>query len=111
MTSYIDYQNIKYLEDLCKEVGFEINISKVYNVGNTLSLYPADKLAIYNKDMAVNYGTAEELIHFINGWRKCHEYLQVLGLVNNTKIERRKQIYLNKIRSKKMIEALTQVDK
>jgi hypothetical protein len=94
-TSAVNYQMIKELESRAKAQGFEIICDSHFG-STTLCLTPReDCLPIYTRGVSLAFGTAEELISFLNGWYKAREYLSMLGIKEN-KIERAEQNYRNK---------------
>jgi hypothetical protein len=110
MTSYNDYKVIKNLEQIADQHGFDIR-ADIYGTGygspTDFALHPSKKLAVYNTDMRMVSGSAEEMTYFLIGWSNCIRYMNVLGIVDEKKIARATQKYLDKIRSDRVIKSLT----
>ena len=98
-TTAYHYEKLKTLDRLAKLTGFKVLPLTGWNqsFNDNLSLIPeTDKLPIYSRDAVLMNGTAEDLIAFIIGWQKSLEYINMLGICNQKKIERKEQDYRNK---------------
>lgn len=109
MTGWKSYQTIRRLEELAAQLGFRLGYS-AYDYDNCIGLYATEKLVIYADDAQLIYGTAEELLMYLTGWQQCKNYMNIIGLSNDKKIDQALQKYRDKIKSDKVIKSLTAED-
>jgi hypothetical protein len=107
MTTYKDFTNIRRLEEITKQTGFDFGPSTFSSYGDRneqFGLWATEKLPIFAPDSQLVTGTAEELIYFMLGWQKSLEYLSILGATDTKKIDRKAKDYINKKLLKKIKE-------
>ena len=98
MTNYNDIDKIHTLNQLCSSLGFAYRRSENHGwIEGNLDLMPREELVIYNTDMAMFVGSVEDLVQFLRGWEKAHQYLNMLGATSAKIIERKKLDYRNKV--------------
>ena len=96
-TTAYNYRKIKDLERTCDHQGFEIRIDSQFG-SERLSLAPkSDRLPVYSRTATLYTGDAEYLESFLSGWYAAKQYLKMLGVVDDKKLERKEQDYRNKL--------------
>ncbi|MCX7596580.1 MAG: hypothetical protein N2235_23090 [Fischerella sp.] len=80
---------------------------------NLLALFPKDdNLPLLARDQAVATAeTVEELAAFLWGWERSRDYLKMLRLVNDQKIQRREQDYRNSRLAALLENGISDIDK
>ena len=96
MTDYNDIVRIKQLDQLCDSLGFRYDRDHLDYSSGRVALYATDKLVVYNKESPLASGNVDDLLKFLYGWEKAHQYLHVLGATTPKSIERKCLDYRNK---------------
>lgn len=96
MTDYKDIERILILNQLCESLGFRYDKDSYGHNFSGVALYAKEELVIYNEDMPLASGTVEDLLTFLYGWQKAHQYLMMLNATSDKIIERKKLDYRNK---------------
>ena len=60
-------------------------------------------MAVFATNVALYQGDVDDVLNWLNGWERAHQYLSILGAATPKIIERRKIDYRNK-RLVKMIK-------
>jgi len=104
MTNYNHYRTINDLTGLANKLGFEITPSRgayssyayEQSSGTDFALtVPKDDgniLPIYTRGVTIYSGTAEDCIHFMHGWMKYREYMNILGFKDKTIADREEKL-------------------
>ena len=101
MTDWNDIRKIRRLDYMCELLGFRYN-SDAYG-SNALSVYAKEDLVVFATNAALYQGDVDDVLNWLNGWERAHQYLNVLGVATPKRIERSKIDYRNK-RLVKMIK-------
>ena len=101
MTDWNDIRKIRLLDRMCETLGFRYQPDG-YGT-NTLSLYSNEELVVFATNAALYQGNVDDILNWLNGWERAHQYLNVLGAATPKSIERKKIDYRNK-RLVKMIK-------
>ena len=96
MTDYKDIERIRRLNELCQMFGFRYDRDHLQNDSGRVALYAKEELVVYNEDSPLASGSVDDLLTFLYGWEKAHQYLNVLGAVSEKSIERKRLDYRNK---------------
>jgi hypothetical protein len=94
MTNMADYRAIKNLEEAAAKAGFKI---VPYQHDHTvMALQPLTigsdtALPIYSRDVQLVAGTADQLFAFLRGWNARTDYLRMIKVTTDAKIERKEQ--------------------
>jgi len=114
MTNYNHYRIINDLTGLANKLGFEIKPNRgafnsyayEQNGGADFSLAIPDDdgtiLPIYSRGVVIYSGSAEDCIHFMHGWMKHREYMNILGFKDKTIADREE-----KLSSKRKMDRMT----
>lgn len=97
MTDYKDIERIRRLNELCQMLGFRYDRDHLdsYSSGR-VCLYAKEELVVYNEDSPLASGSVDDLLTFLYGWEKAHQYLNALGAATPKSIERKRLDYRNK---------------
>ena len=101
MTDWNDIRKIRLMDRMCEALGFRYQ-PDAYGT-NTLSLFAKEELSVYATNSALYQGNVDDVLNWLNGWERAHQYLEVLGVATPKRIERSKIDYRNK-RLVKMIK-------
>lgn len=101
MTDWNDIRKIRLMDRMCETLGFRYQPDG-YGT-NTLSLHAKEDLTVFATDVALYQGDVDDILNWLNGWERAHQYLYVLGAATPKTIERKKIDYRNK-RLVKMIK-------
>ena len=98
MTNWHDVEKIRSLDARCRELGFVANRDPYdyNNVSGRVALFATEDLVIYSGDSPLASGSIDDLLNFLKGWEKAHEYLNMLGAATPKTIERKRLDYRNK---------------
>ena len=97
MTDYNDIERIRRLNELCQMFGFRYDKDHFGSYGSSrVCLYAKEELVVYNEDSPLASGSVDDLLTFLYGWEKAHQYLNALGAVSEKSIERKRLDYRNK---------------
>lgn len=89
-----------------KSLGFKFGPTRV-GVSDALSLYPNDEaLPNYTRDAELFTGELSQVESFLTGVLWSRQYLTMLGLVSNSKIDRKEQ----NVRHRKLLALLNKVE-
>ena len=114
MTNYNHYRIINDMTGLANKIGFEIGQSRTgfnsysYEQSSgqdftlTIPKDDGDVLPIYTRGVMIYSGTAEDCIHFMHGWMKYREYINILGFKDKTIADREE-----KLASKRKMDRMT----
>ena len=106
MSGYNLIRKIRYLEEECYKLGFQICHARHFNneFGDVLALKPRDDcLPVYSRDAEVFIGTIEELNRWIQGFQFARKYeSMIMGTKHNAKRDRREQDYRNQVLLKRI---------
>jgi hypothetical protein len=114
MTNYNHFRIINDMTGLANKIGFEIRPNRgayssyayEQNNGTDFALaVPADDgtaLPIYARGVEIYSGSAEDCIHFMHGWMKHREYMNILGFKDKTVADREE-----KLASKRKMDRMT----
>jgi len=94
MTTWNDIERVRCLDELCEKLGFTYQPDG-YGTSHIL-LNATDELVVYAKHISLYRGNVEDMINFLKGWEQAHLYLNILGAINEKRIERSKLDYRNK---------------
>lgn len=81
MSGFSLIRKIRYLEEECHKLGFEITQARHYHqeFGDVLALKPRDEcFPVYNRDAEVFIGTIEELERWVQGFHFARKYDSML---------------------------------
>jgi hypothetical protein len=104
MTNYNHFRIINDMTGLANKIGFEIRPNRgayssyayEQNNGTDFALaVPKDggeALPIYARGVEIYSGSAEDCIHFMHGWMKHREYMNVLGFKDKTVADREEKL-------------------
>ena len=99
MSGYNLIRKIKYLEEECHKLGFQITQAQHFNneFGDVLALKPRDQcLPVYSRDAELFVGTIEDLERWIQGFHFARKYdSMVMGKGHDARRDRREQDYRN----------------
>jgi len=99
-------RKIRYLEEECHKLGFQICHAQHYHqeFGDVLALKPRDDcLPIYSRDAEVFVGTIQDLERWIQGFHVARKYDSLLlGNKHDALRDRKEQDYRNKVLIKKI---------
>ena len=99
MSGYNLIRKIRYLEEECDKLGFQICQANHYikDFGDVVALKPkADCLPIYSRDAELFVGTLEDLERWIQGFQFARKYdSMVMGKAHDARRDRREQDYRN----------------
>lgn len=95
MTDWNDIAKIRKLDQMCETLGFRYQ-SDGYGNG-MLALYATEDLVVFATNCSLYCGDVDDMINWLHGWERAHQYLNVLGAINPKMIERRKMDYRNKL--------------
>jgi len=110
MSGYNLIRKIKYLEEECHKLGFQLSHTQHFHqeFGDILALKPRDDcLPVYSRDAEVFVGTLEALEHWLQGLHFARKYDSLLlGKNYDAQRQRKEQDYrnrqlLNKIKGEK----------
>jgi hypothetical protein len=110
MSGYNLIRRVKYLEEECHKLGFQLGHSLHFNqeFGDVVALKPRDDcLPVYSRDAEVFIGTLESLEHWLQGLHFARKYDSMLmGKNFDAQRQRKEQDYrnrqlLNKIKGEK----------
>lgn len=97
---------LRRVEDKANHMGFSFGPSKASTyglAGDAITLYPwLDKLPEYSRDAALFTGNLDEVDTFLIGVQWSNNYLKMLRLVTDEKIERKEQ----DIRNRQLVQLL-----
>jgi len=96
MTDYKDIERIKQLDQLCNSLGFRYDRDHLQYDSGRVALYAKEELVVYNQDSPLASGNVDDLLKFLCGWEKAHQYLNALGAISNKSVERKRLDYRNK---------------
>jgi len=100
MSGYNLIRKIKYLEEECDKLGFQICHARhhINDFGDVLALKPkSDCLPIYSRDAELFVGTIEDLERWIQGFHFARKYdSMLLGNKHDALRQRKEQDYRNK---------------
>ena len=106
MSGFNLIRKIKYLEEECQKLGFEICQANHYikDFGDVLALKPkADCLPIYSRDAELFVGTIADLERWLQGFHFARKYdSMLLGIKHDAARDRKEQDYRNKQLIKKI---------
>ena len=94
MTDWNDIRKIRLMDRMCEALGFRYQ-PDAYGT-NTLSLFANEDLGVYATNSALYQGDVDDVLNWLNGWERAHQYLNVLGAITPKIIERKKLDYRNK---------------
>lgn len=93
MTDAAYFRAFKRLEDDAKDLGFVVKTSKVDY--NSLALCVSDdRLPPYSSNYELFMGTCEQLTSVIHGWKSATMYYSTLGILNEKKIKKAEEHYM-----------------
>ena len=99
MSGYNLIRKIRYLEEECHKLGFQLCHAQHYmnDFGDVVALKPRDEcLPIYSRDAELFVGTIEELERWIQGFQFARKYdSMVMGKAHDARRDRREQDYRN----------------
>lgn len=95
MTDFKDIELIRQLDDLCSRLGFRYDRDPYDHTIGRVSLFATDDLVVYSEDSPLASGSVDDLLKFLYGWDKAHQYLNILGAVTAKSIERKRLDYRN----------------
>ena len=96
MTNYNDIERIMMLSQMCDSLGFRYDKDPYDHVSARVSLFAKEELVVYNQDSPLASGNVDDLLKFLYGWEKAHQYLNALGAATPKSIERKRLDYRNK---------------
>lgn len=100
MSGYNLIRKVKYLEEECHKLGFQLGHAKHFHqeFGDVVALKPRDDcLPIYSRDAEVFVGTLEALENWLQGLHFARKYdTMVMGKSLDRQRDRREQDYRNK---------------
>lgn len=100
MSGYNLIRKIKYLEEECDKLGFQICHARhhINDFGDVLALKPkSDCLPIYSRDAELFVGTIEDLERWIQGFHFARKYdSMLLGMKHDKLRDRKEKDYRNK---------------
>jgi hypothetical protein len=96
MTTWNDVEKIRSLDSYCYRLGFVADRDPYDHISGRISLFAKSELMVYDTSSPLASGTVEDLLNFLNGWERAHQYLGVLGAATPKIIERKKLDYRNK---------------
>ena len=106
MSGFKLIRKIKYLEEECHKLGFQITYARHFNneFGDVLALKPRDDcLPIYSRDAELFIGTLEDLERWIEGFQFARKYeSMIMGTRHDAKRDRREQDYRNEVLLKRI---------
>jgi len=114
MTNFNHFRIINDLTGLANKIGFEVGPSRgaynsyAYETNNNVNFsltVPKDGgevLPIYSRGIEIYSGSAEDCIHFMHGWMKHREYMNILGFKDKTVADREE-----KLASKRKMDRMT----
>jgi hypothetical protein len=106
MSGYNLIRKIRYLEEECHKLGFQICHARHFNneFDDVLALKPRDDcLPIYSRDAEVFIGTIEELNRWIQGFQFARKYeSMIMGSKHDAARDRKEQDYRNKVLLKRI---------
>ncbi len=101
MSGYNLIRKIKYLEEECYKLGFQLCHAQHYisDFGDVVALKPRhDCLPIYSRDAELFVGTIEDLERWIQGFQFARKYDSMLfGNKYDSQRDRKEQDYRNKL--------------
>jgi len=101
MSGYNLIRKIRYLEEECHKLGFQIcQASQFHNeFGDVVALKPRDEcLPVYSRDAEVFIGTIQELERFVQGFQFARKYeSMIMGTKHDSARDRKEQDYRNKV--------------
>ena len=110
MSGYNLIRKVKYLEEECDKLGFQLSHAKHFHqeFGDVVALKPRDDcLPVYSRDAELFIGTLEALEHWLQGLHFARKYDSLLlGKNYDAQRQRKEQDYrnrqlLNKIKGEK----------
>jgi hypothetical protein len=117
MTNYNHFRTINDLTGLASKLGFEIGPSRgsfnsyAYETNNGTEfalMVPKDDgdvMPIYARGIIIFSGSAEDCIHFMHGWMKHREYMNMLGFKDKTIVDREEK-FITKRKMDRMTKAI-----
>ena len=94
---------LRRVEDIANNLGFRFGPTRHESLHDTITLYPwLDKLPEYGRDAAIFTGNLDEVDNFLIGVQWSNNYLKMLRLVTDEKIERKEQ----DIRNRQLVQLL-----
>ena len=110
MSGYTLIRKVKYLEEECHKLGFQLSYAQHFHqeFGDVVALKPRDDCPpVYSRDAEVFIGTLEALEHWLQGLHFARKYdSMLLGKNYDAQRQRKEQDYrnrqlLNKIKGEK----------
>ena len=100
MSGYNLIRKIRYLEEECHKLGFQLGHARHHmnEFGDVVALKARDEcLPIYSRDAELFVGTIQELERWIQGFQFARKYdSMVMGKGHDARRDRREQDYRNK---------------
>ena len=100
---YYTIIKLRRVEDKANNLGFRFGPARNGSLYDAITLYPwLDKLPEYSRDDALFTGNLDEVDNFLIGVQWSNNYLKMLRLVTDEKIERKEQ----DIRNRQLVQLL-----
>jgi len=98
---YRDYERVKFLDETCKSLGFEVGRSP-HDFSDNASVYlnvvaDGDQLPVYTRSTAIFGGSVEECLAFLSGWIRSSQYHSILLNKSPADIKKAEQKYIVKL--------------
>lgn len=101
MSGYNLIRKVKYLEEECYKLGFQMCQARhfYHEFGDVVALKPRDDcLPLFSRDAELFVGTIQDLERWIQGFQFARKYeSMVMGTRHDAKRDRREQNYRNKV--------------
>lgn len=101
MSGYSLIRKIRYLEEECHKLGFQITHARHFHqeFGDVLALKPRDDcLPVYSRDAEVFIGTIQDLERWLQGFHVARKYDSLLlGNKHDALRDRKEQDYRNEV--------------
>ena len=102
------YYRFKELEETCDKLGFQIGSGREsYGAVDLIALIPCgEKLPAYSRDAVIYRGDLDGCLQFLHGWQQSRYYLEIIGAIKKSVVEKAEQKHLEDLESQRTIYAI-----